>query len=82
MRATLIITGDDMQVNLESESDTEKKILGAVLGGEKFTAVNGSNISLTRGGCLRSFENPLGIADRNTITPYAIALVRDREAKE
>lgn len=80
MRATLIITGNDMQVNLEADDDAEKRILGVIKAGAKFTAVNGSNISLSRGGCLRSFDTSMGVSGRDTVD--SIALLKAREVEE
>ncbi len=79
MKATLIITGDDMQVNLDADTDTERRILSALKEGVKFTVMSGSNIALARGGSLRSFGYSPIHSDRRA--PEAIALVLDREDK-
>ena len=82
MKATLITTGKDMQINLEADTKTERLILAALKEGVKFIVVNGSNITLCKGGAIRSFgQSKMWVAtnQHDTKPPEAIALLLVRE---
>ena len=79
MKATLITTGKDMQINLEADTKTERLILAALKEGAQFTVVGGSNIELSRGGTLRYFAH--SAIHQDSRPPEAIALLLVREGE-